>query len=132
MPNSDRDPTIDLRDQARITVVREPSREHIDISNEVLVRTVRRLTPEVDQELGVFIEDRQTGEEPTAVTPWLADQLRVRYGFDPERHGVEEVDPSDPDIEVVETKALTDQSRHRSLRGREEQRHGLGRIRDLG
>lgn len=64
------------------------------------------------------------------MTPWLADQLRLRYGFDPERHGVEEVDPSDSDLKVVETTALTDPSRHRSLRGREEKCQGLSKLWD--
>lgn len=64
MPTSDRDPTIHLRDQERIKVIRERTREHIAVLNEVQIRTVRRLTPEVDEEMAQIVVDRELASNP--------------------------------------------------------------------
>lgn len=90
-----------LQRKERITVIRDGEEvERFNWATVIQPARVRGHNPVVekfDAEIGAG----DSRMKPDAVTHWVAEELDFEFGVDPEEHGIEVIDPTDDDLEVV-------------------------------
>lgn len=91
----------ELRRKDRLTVVVDG--EDVEVFGWVNIKQpaiVRGSNPVVDRdepEIGAG----DSSMTPDAVTVWVADELRDEFYIDPEDHGIDVIDPTDPEVTVA-------------------------------